>query len=250
LFPRTRKEMSGGTVSNLKKRARKHGDALYRKKRCDAGTLSALQGDALELALEHTSTTSTAELRGMLLRSGFYYLGPSNGAFPRSTIDDRVRALNHSVKRTTPIPLDINMWNAARQQAIAARYPSECFIAFDEAQLRWNESERRMGRAPVGKVAVLRQWHQTWRTTVRRSVFVVITTCGVVMPACTVVEGNVDDEAFKRQFFFSHFLPQLQKWDPVNPKPHSIVQMVRNPPTHACPNKLAETVPQIVPEYD
>lgn len=107
-----------------------------------------------------------------------------------------------------------------------------------------------MGRAPVGKVAVLRQWHQTWRTTVRRSVFVVITTCGVVMPACTVVEGNVDDEAFKRQFFFSHFLPQLQKWDPVNPKPHSIVQMVRNPPTHACPNKLAETVPQIVPEYD
>jgi hypothetical protein len=67
LFPRTRKEMSGGTVSNLKKRARKHGDALYRKKRCDAGTLTALQGDALELALEHTSTTSTAELLGLLL---------------------------------------------------------------------------------------------------------------------------------------------------------------------------------------
>jgi hypothetical protein len=110
-FPFAEKDMSIGTIHNLKMRQDVHGSVTYRKKRVDLGTLTFAQQELIVEGFRGRAATSTAELRRLLEAAGCAYRGRSqHDEFP-------LEPRNH---RSAPIEQSFNQDESFR----TARGPS------------------------------------------------------------------------------------------------------------------------------
>ena len=124
LFPLVEKEMAWGTLTNIKQRMERHDDPCFRKRRVDAGTLTAKQLGMIEDALAAKSTASTAEIRTQMLDAGEIYTGTSLTHFPPATIDTAAREMGETYKKAYIVAPDVNPYEVARFHVAASHYPT------------------------------------------------------------------------------------------------------------------------------
>ena len=124
LFPLAPNPMAASTVRSLKRRYGEYDDVLHRKQRVDGGTLRTAELQLLYSTFagpDARAKTTTPQLQEQLIRrflAGRAALGlPSS--FPPATVNDAVRAMNHTYKLLTPQPLGVNLWERVLQHDLA-----------------------------------------------------------------------------------------------------------------------------------
>ena len=124
LFPLAPNPMAASTVRSLKRRYGEYDDVLHRKQRVDGGTLRTAELQLLYSTFagpDARAKTTTPQLQEQLIRrflAGRRALGlPSS--FPPATVNDAVRAMNHTYKLLTPQPLGVNLWERVLQHDLA-----------------------------------------------------------------------------------------------------------------------------------
>eukprot|EP01047_Picozoa_sp_COSAG01_P094123 COSAG01_NODE_25093_length_756_cov_0.922374_1_plen_141_part_01 len=95
------------TIANLKRRQLVSGDVHYRKRRRDATSITPDESAALYVLLRRKSDRYTEELMDDMEEAG---MGLAEN-WKQSTIDDHLRSLCFTVKRTQLMPLGIDQWH-------------------------------------------------------------------------------------------------------------------------------------------
>ena len=122
LWPLAEKEISKGSLTNIKQRVELHDDPCYRKKRVEDGSLTLEQEMVIEDCFAEKATTSTSEVRQRLLADGHMYLGRSLTHFPTSTINRAGTNQGHTFKKAYKVAPDVNPYEVARYHVAAAGY--------------------------------------------------------------------------------------------------------------------------------
>ena len=184
-------------------------------------TLTGRHRRLLRDAMQQLSENWTEELSAMLGREE---AGVSQRTdFARSTIDDFLRNDEQMTSKVlTVYDPRKDVAESARCRSALRRYPLRCLVVIDASHVDTRkDSARRRGRAKRGKRAFARQFLSSDGKL--RSVMGVMTMNGMEVDACGFLEGGVT-EAKYLTWFKSKVMPMLNRWDPDNPAPNSIVR--------------------------
>ena len=208
-----------------------HGDAAHRKKRVD---LHSMDANDLELVmgwLREESTTYTASGCGNLQEK----LRRATGrTISQSTIDDAVRAANVTVKRTEFVHPLRDPVQSAQTRIDVRSYPLKCVMCIDASHFDNRTHLRRRGRAPKGAPA--RSSTTAMPGSGLRSLYAAMNISGMVISACTIIDGAIDTEMFM-SWVYTDLVPVLRPYDPSNPMPNSVL-LLDNAGIHRTPEFL------------